>query len=304
MPPRADEWSHTAVSDEVPTCDYPPLTVSSGNHLPGRKSRTRPRLRFGTHGWFGVASTVLTSAAILLAQISSSLSSSDSHRWLTSLLSLSAAGTAAVTASSGIPLVNQAPVCTVIARNVVPPHRDAFRRTASSVYYLSARIVWNHLRWARWSKYAGNADGISFGMLDWAWGCAALLYAIRYFLPRIQETEWCNGNTYVFVVPMAAGIIADAVFQLPLVQCQMMKADSDGIARNSCWNRNVVNETDLLCVLLSALFVAFMFTLAFRGTLDIKRCYWGSAAVVHGICWYLLFKALPFVVTSLHDLFY
>jgi len=304
MPPRVHEWSHTAVSDEVPTCKYPPLAVSSGSrHRHHRESRTRPRLRLGTHGWSGVASTVLTSAAILVARCSSSLLSDDSHRWLSSLLSLSAAGTAAVTASSGIPLVNQAPVCTVIARNVVPPHRDAFRRTAKTVYYLSARIVWNHMRWVRWSKYSGNADGVSFGVLDWAWGCAALLYAIKHFLPRIQETEWRNGNTYVFVVPMASGIIADAVFQLPLVQCQMMKADSDGIARNSCWNRNAVNETDLLCVLLSALFVAFMFTLAFRGTLDIKRCYWGSAAVVHGICWYLFIKALPFVVTSLHSLF-
>lgn len=103
--------------------------------------------------------------------------------------------------------------------------------------------------------------------------------------------EWKNGNTYIFVLPMAGGILADAMFQLP--QCQMDTSDG-----NKCWNETIVDEMDLLCVLLSALVVAFVFTLAFRGTLGIRMCYWGSAAIVHGICIYLLMKAFPFVVAN------
>ena len=293
MPPRADTWPHAVVRDKdgvPPPCNYPQLVSSMNRMLRG--IHPNGRLRFACHGWSGITSTALTSAAIV-KRSSAGLSSDSCYGWEISALTLLAAATAAVAASSGMPLVSQAPVRTVIARNVVPPHRHAFRRTASSVYYLSCRIAWSHMRWICYSKYDGRAT------LDWAWGCFALLYAMRYFLP-IHEMEWHNGNTYVFVLPMAAGIIADALFQLPWLQCQMIDADPDGIVRDYCWNENVVNETDLLCVLLSALIVAFVFTLAFRGMLGIKTCYWGSAAVVHAICCYLIFKALPFVAAAIH----
>lgn len=293
MPPRSENWS-SIVPDEpgfvhakggtAPLAtavahNYShhvaatKVKVATARQTPPRATRKhRGKLRFGTHGWSGVVSTTFTLAAAVAAH-------HYSESALSSTLSLCAAVTASISASSGVPLIGQAPVRTVISKNVIPPHREAFRRTASSVYYLSSRIAWNHIR-----RY--NDDHASLTMLDWVWGCFAILYAIQYFLPRIHETEWRNGNTYVFVLPMASGIIADAIFQIPLLQC----------SESSCWNNDIVSEVDLLCVLLSALVVAFVFTLAFRGTCSIQKCYWGSAFVVHSICLYLVMKALPFIL--------
>lgn len=290
MPPRCEDRS-SDVSDFGHTkSGTAPLTkgVVPSQHVAAAKQRPRaPRkhkgnLRFGVHGWSGVASTALTSAAALVAHHNSEPSC------LSSMLSLCAAMTASISASSGVPLIGQAPVRTVISKNVIPPHREAFRRTASSVYYLSARIGWNHLR-----RYFASFPIL----LDWAWGGLAVLYAIQFFLPRIQDTEWRNGNTYVFVLPMAGGIMIDAFFQLPVLRCRERNLNNFS-AELACWNKDVVIEFDLLCVLLAALVVAFLFTLAFRGTFDIRRCYWGSAMVVHSICIYLVVKALPFIFGS------
>ena len=303
MPPRSENWS-SVVPDEPGfvhakdgTAPLASAVDQNSHHVvatkakvvttarqPARHTRAtrkhRPKLRFGLHGWSGVVSTTFTLAAALAAHRYSE------SAW-SSTLSICAAITASISASSGVPLIGQAPVRTVISKNVIPPHREAFRRTASSVYYLSSRIAWNHIRRYFGGLGSSNNDNTALAMLDWTWGCFAILYAIRYFLPRIHETEWRNGNTYVFVLPMASGIIADAIFQSPLLQCRN---------ESSCWNKDVVNEVDLLCVLLSALVVAFVFTLAFRGTLGIRKCYWGSAFVVHSICLYLVVKALPFIL--------
>ena len=47
------------------------------------------------------------------------------------------------------------------------------------------------------------------------------------------------------------------------------------------WNNQKVNETFLLLILLCALQIAFMFTLAFRGKLlSIQTCYWIAAVQV------------------------
>ena len=101
-----------------------------------------------------------------------------------------------------------------------------------------------------------------------------------------------NGNTYVFVLPMALGLSVDALFQLPSFQCIV---GDDG----ACWNVDVITQLDLLCVLLVGLVIAFSFTLAFRGMLDIRRCYWGSAVVVYVIVAYLIARAMPYILTTL-----
>eukprot|EP00984_Skeletonema_dohrnii_P035766 scaffold35931_cov172-Skeletonema_dohrnii-CCMP3373.AAC.2 len=191
------------------------------------------------------------------------------------VLSILAAIASVVTASSGMSIVDQAPKQTIVMERpfrVVPPHRDAFKRTASSIYYLSARTCWNTL--------ANNNDA-----LNWIWGISALCYAIIKFIPNPRDVDLTNGNTWVFVIPMAAGLTVDALFQLPLLQC------NDGL----CWNEDVITQIDLLWVLLSGLVVAFVFTLAFRGVLDLRRCYWGAALVVHAIVAYLIAKAFPFL---------
>jgi hypothetical protein len=184
---------------------------------------------------------------------------------------------------------------------VVPPHRDAFGRTAKSVYYLCARIlVANvaHVVHCRVESidHSGICDGLAASVVRWGCGISAVLYATNHFVPRVADVDWHNGNTYVFVLPMALGLSVDAFFQLPAFQCIV----GDGYGGGTpCWNEDVITQLDLLCVLLTGLIVAFSFTLAFRGMLDIRRCYWGSAVVVYVIVAYLIARAMPFVSTFL-----
>jgi hypothetical protein len=191
------------------------------------------------------------------------------------------------TASSGMTIVEKAPRQTVVMDSpikVVPPHRDAFKRTAYSIYYLCARLCWNTMNI---HSFFGDpkAGGCMQNVFNWVFGCISVVYAVQYFIPRAKDVDWTNGNTYVFVVPMAIGLSCDALFQLPILQCR----------DELCWNADVVDQLDLLFVLLSGLVVAFVFTLAFHGVLGIRKCYWGSAFVVHGIVVYLILKALPYL---------
>ena len=129
--------------------------------------------------------------------------------------------------------------------------------------------------------------GGTYFIVHWCYGCAAVSYAVMYFIPRATDVDWRNGNTYVFLIPMAAGLSVDAFAQLPILQCH----------KELCWNDDIITHLDLLCVLLSGLIVAFAFTLAFRGVLSVRRCYWGSALVVHAIVAYLIVKAMTYIVT-------
>lgn len=246
-------------------------------------------IRFNsTHGVSGFLSTLLTFLAIAV------------HQYQTipmippvlfdTTMSIFAAVASVIAASSGMPIIDQAPKQTVVMQwplKVVPPHRDAFRRTAYSIYYLCARICWNEA--PKKLLYLFNDSTILRLVGDWIFGCTALCYAMKYFIPHPREIDWANGNTYVFVIPMALGLTADALFQLPILQCHHFDTTT------TCWNEHIIAQLDLLYVLLSGLAVAFVFTLAFRGVLGIRKCYWGAALVVHGIVGYLIMKALPFV---------
>lgn len=212
-----------------------------------------------------------------------------SYYMLTSILSILAAMMSISTTSSGMIIVEKAPRQTVVMEHpikVVPPHRDAFKRTAYSIYYLSARICRNTITMN--ASSFGNAVfvGSSFqNAFDWLFGCISVVYAMNYFLPRANDIDWTNGNTYVFVIPMAIGLSCDALFQLPILQCR----------DELCWNVEFDDHLNLLCVLMSGLVVAFVFTLAFHGVLGVRKCYWVSASVVHGIVIYLVWKALPYL---------
>ncbi|KAK1744682.1 hypothetical protein QTG54_003973 [Skeletonema marinoi] len=258
MPPRAELDHHSYDASDAlakasialsstkrSSTDVPNLAKAKAS-LRQRERRRRPRLVFrSTHGITGSVATLCVCIAIV------------------------------VTASSGMSIVDQAPKQTIVMERpfkVVPPHRDAFKRTAASIYYLSARTCWNTI--------SNNNDA-----LNWIWGISALCYAIIKFIPNPRDVDLTNGNTWVFVIPMAAGLTVDALFQLPLLQC------NDGL----CWNEDVITQIDLLWVLLSGLVVAFVFTLSFRGVLEIRRSYWGAAVVVHAIVAYLIAKALPFL---------
>ena len=285
MPPREELLDHqsfdgndalakaSSSKNQIIDIDAPSVT----NPKPDMKlleRRRRPRIVFrNTHGIVGVASTLLVCIAI---------GAQHCNRFST-ISSILAAIASVVTASSGVTIVYQAPKQTIVMEypfKVVPPHRDAFQRTAYSIYYLSARICWNTI--------SNRATTSSEDFSSWIWGIAAFCYAIIHFVPDPRNCDLTNGNTWVFVVPMAAGLSVDAFFQLPISQC------SNGI----CWNDDVITQIDLLWVLLSGLVVAFVFTLAFRGVLGIRRCYWGAALVVHAIVAYLIAKAFPFITNQ------
>lgn len=246
------------------------------------KSERRPRVQFNNqHGISGLISTTLTCLAIAANWML------PSNYKLTSIISVLAALTSIGTASSGMTIVEKAPRQTVVMDRpikVVPPHRDAFRRTAYSVYYLSARICWNCIKMHA-SFGDSSVDGIFQCVFGWLFGCISVAYAMNYFLPRKKDIDWANGNNYVFVIPMAIGLLCDTLFQLPILQCH----------DELCWNIDVVDQLDLLCVLLSGLVVAFVFTLAFHGVFGLRKCYWCSAMVVHGIVVYLVQKALRYL---------
>jgi hypothetical protein len=240
--------------------------------LPER--RRRPRLLFrNTHGISGLVSTLLVCVAIGAHHVNV----------IPNVTSLLAAIASIVTGSSGMSIVDQAPKQTIVMERpfkVIPPHRDAFKRTADSIYYLCARLCWNTVSHRTLNNYDAS---------NWIWGTSALWYAIIKFVPSPRDVDLTNGNTWVFVIPMAAGLTIDALFQLPLCQCNDSK----------CWNEDVITQIDLLWVLLSGLVVAFLFTLAFRGVLGIRSCYWGAALVVHAIVAYLIAKAFPFLTKQL-----
>mmetsp|Transcript_15551 Transcript_15551/g.33924 ORF Transcript_15551/g.33924 Transcript_15551/m.33924 type:complete len:292 (+) Transcript_15551:47-922(+) len=286
MPPRAEfDGIDCALSASALT---PAIVPSSKPKSKSFERRRRPGVVFRTtHGISGVLSTLLTISAIATQRTLPPKSV------LSSVTSVLAAVVSIVTAVSGTSIVDQAPKQTVVMERpirVVPPHRDAFRRTALSVYYLGARICWNAATTHR-SLVLGDISkaGENAYSFDWVWGCIALYYAMKCFVPRQGEVDWTNGNTYVFVVPMALGLSSDALCQLPILQCR----------GDMCWNVDIITQFDLLCVLLSGLVVAFTFTLAFRGVLGIRSCYWGAALVVHGIVICLIIKALPFAIMQL-----
>jgi hypothetical protein len=212
------------------------------------------------------------------------------------------------TATSGIRIVDQAPKQTVIMTTpiiyIIPPHRDAFKRTAYSIYYICTRILWNILvPAALHHQHLGWLTAAS--LLHWVYGCSAVIYATIYFLPQFHNIDYKNGNTYIFMIPMGCGLFVDAVFQLPLLQCHPHSYYTTNNNNNNtegvvvCWNINIITQLDLLLVLLSGLVVAFAFTLAFRTVLPIKHCYWYSALIVHGIVGYLITKAIPYIALFL-----
>ena len=188
---------------------------------------------------------------------------------------------------------------------IIPPHRDAFKRTAYSIYYICTRILWNILVPALHHHHLGWLTAAA-SLLHWVYGCSAVIYATIYFLPQFHNIDYKNGNTYIFMIPMGCGLFVDAVFQLPLLQCHTHHHSYSNNDNNTddhegvvCWNTNIITQLDLLLVLLSGLIVAFAFTLAFRTVLPIKHCYWYSALIVHGIVGYLITKAITYIALFL-----
>jgi len=113
------------------------------------------------------------------------------------------------------------------------------------------------------------------------------LYTNYHFLPR--HADYFNGNTWVFVIPMFLGFNIDTFMQFPEFDMKTITTNPNWDGAHN-WNQNRVNETYLLLTLLCALQIAFMFTVAFRGRMSIKYCYW-IAAIEVGLLCMRLFRA-------------
>ena len=142
------------------------------------------RLNFGTrpwsHGLLGCMSFCITALSLLLP-----------HRWL----KVASIFFTTPLAFGSIPLLGHAPKFTPIARGIVAPHREAYKRTISVILYINVRLLFALNFWPLSSTLYGATVAV------WA----ACLF------PR---GAYHNGNTFIFAMPIFLGIGWDAHWQL------------------------------------------------------------------------------------------
>jgi hypothetical protein len=155
-------------------------------------------------------------------------------------------------------LLQQVPHSTQIFPGVVAPHREAFLRTAWMMQYLAARIIIKCVPQSNNVFTAAQYDYFDAIL-------APIILAWRGYplVPKFYSTNWCNGNTWIFVVPMFVGVCADAYQQYRY--------------------NDVVDTVHLLTVELSGLLMAFAFTLGFRQYIPMSVVYVGAALCVWSI---------------------
>jgi hypothetical protein len=149
-----------------------------------------------------------------------------------------------ITALDARSLMPQVPKQSVIVPGVSAPHREAFSRTMSMMHYANGRILGHLYQWETTMVYQ-----------------ALLLYTWTRFVPIHSPLD--NGNTIIFVVPIFLGVSLD------IYQCLYLETSID--------------ISHYLLLQLSALVIAFYFTLAFRGYFTVKQIYIASSLVVAGI---------------------
>lgn len=200
------------------------------------------KLRFRFHGLLGLSNFVLLAVVVL------------SRQAVKSLIALVVVGTALLALSS-IPLLKQVPRQSVISRSIIPPHREAFQRTIAFVGYLNLRLA-----------HQIGCFNLLQSWQDEVFAFVLGVYNLWFFLPT---RAFDNGNTWVFVVPIWAGVSVDTWHQILLP-----------FQQDSRWNEQVVTTSYLLLTLLVTLAVAFSFTLAFRKYIPIAVAYWAAAMCV------------------------
>jgi hypothetical protein len=309
MPPRSQDCQYEEQHEANPV-EKKAVTHKSKkkrkvvkHHISSKQSRfilfRIGPLRFGFHGIMGILSLILTSYALYLSHAHKQAhtpelnDSSSMGKVLSFAVTIS---TLAVSVGS-YGLLPQVPLTSQISSWIFPPHRDAFERTIAMTGYLNLRLA-HH--WSWWNvcpelrmKLFGQAFGSDYEHLMFAF--ILLTYTNYHFLPLKADLK--NGNTWVFVLPMWIGFSIDAFHQLPsigttmsgLKSCLLSNCINDGQlvldwSPVKEWNTSRVDETYLLLTLLCALQIAFMFTVAFRGRMNIRTCYWVAAAEVGLLC--------------------
>lgn len=185
------------------------------------------RLRIGFHAICATASFFVTIVAWLTT----------SRSWILASVVLNS-----TTAWDARNLLPQVPLKTEIVPGIVAPHKEAFKRTMSMMHYINLRIL-------------GQLYGIQLSSTIYQAGCWA--FGWYFFAP--VSSDFGNGNTWIFVLPMFAAVITD----IP----QLLLRDS-------------LQLNHYLLIEFSALIIAFGFTLAFRGFVSVQKLYLGSALYV------------------------
>lgn len=236
-------------------------------------------LRFDLHhGVLGILSTILVSYALLLDTLFGTL-----PFWL----SLSIIGSTSSLAMGSYSLLHQVPISTEIMWFIIPPHQEAFKRTISIIGYLNLRL-------AHQLEYLDFPTNILIRLInnDLAHKMSRLIfpmillpYNLKHFLPL--KCDLRNGNTWIFIIPMCTFVNIDLYLQFP----SSWSNEADAWTRADHWNKYVANIPYLLLTLWCTLFIAFMFTVAFRGHLRMRYCYWTAAGIFGMLC-VRLFMAL------------
>ena len=195
--------------------------------LPPAVYFTWGRLRIGFHAICATLSFFVTIVAWLTI----------SRSWIFASVLLNSA-----TAWDARNLISQVPLKTEILPGIVAPHKEAFKRTMSMMHYVNLRILGQLLDIQTTSTL--------YQMVCWAFGW--------YFFAPVSS-DFRNGNTWIFVVPMFAAVVTD-IPQLML--------------------RDALQTSHYLLIELSALIIAFGFTVAFRGYVSVPKFYLGSALYV------------------------
>jgi hypothetical protein len=185
-------------------------------------------LRFGFHGIWAILTFIVTTICIV--------SGNDFYLWPSMIGSQ-------VLAMQAYSLLDQVPRSTEICPGFVAPHQEAFKRTIAMMNYTNLQLA---QPWVPSVLY--------YALLALSWW---------QFVPF--HSDFRNGNTWIFVVPIFFGVSLDMTQSLVMDHC--------GLSSLVSWRW-------LLGVHMSAMIMAFAFTLSFRGIIYIQRIYFGAAFFV------------------------
>jgi hypothetical protein len=234
------------------------------------------KLRFGLHGLLGILALTCTLAAYYQNPTNLAVLA-------ISQISISAIAIHAAT------LLPQVPPFTEIMPGIVAPHKEAFRRTISVMYYLVARVTLAVCAAPIMGILQGTRIGFSISSMDSSDDtpqfvlqhhdayfrylcCAVVAWFWWPLVPSLKDpSQWLNGNTWIFVFPIFIGVTGD------------------------CWQyvayRDVIRVEQLLQTQILGLVLSFAFTLAFRNYVSMPTVYVGAALGV--------FKTLQEVFTTI-----
>lgn len=257
-----------------------PHVNASLHHTYGRKNpqkriiffRIGP-LRFGIHGVAGMLSLILTSISLYYSYYE--------IQAISLPLGSAVVSTSLLASIGSYGLLQQVPTSSKITSWIIPPHKEAFKRTIAIIGYLNIRLI--H-QW-QWFDMIFGIEKVKQSIFV---PILLLVYTMYHFFPLGASLS--NGNTWVFVLPMFLGFSFDCWQQFPTFPFfsvdKLVDTNSYHMSweRVHAWNDLQVNETYLLLTLWCALQIAFMFTVAFRGLMNIRYCYWIAAVQVGLLC--------------------